>query len=61
MSDESNPLLPGESVQWRNILREEVADTEMQDRIRIIFDQSWATGLHDLPYYSDRMFERMWG
>lgn len=59
--DETSPLLPGEFVQWRNILWHEVADVEMRSRIAVLFDQHWANELKAMPYYSDRMFLRMWG
>ena len=59
--DETSPLLPGEFVQWRNMIWHEVADAQMRQRITTLFDQCWANGLHDLPYYSPRMFQRMWG
>ncbi len=59
--DETSPLLPGEFLRWKDMIWHETRDPEFRGRITHLFDAHWANGLTDLPYYVDRMFERMWG
>lgn len=59
--DETSPLLPGEFVQWKNILWHEISDDEWREKIVRMFDMHWANNVKELPYYADRMFAKMWG